>query len=187
MTQKLGDYDSRDVEDASILRNPPAAVGNPNGASVADDLGDLFKDEDSDHFRTYKAVAPNGAVLALQFDINLDGEEYTRYQKVADGNRAARRRGNTQDTKPWLSAAAMLAEKSTKITNLTSGRTYTDSQGRNVTMTSEEWLAQAGFPNDPVNAALKVFGFPQIVSLGNAYIVDTGLDAEAERVDPTSG
>lgn len=185
MTSTFGDYD-RDTENQNILTNPPAAVGNPGAGTVADDLASLFQDSDGDHYVTFKATAPNGSVLALEFDTNLEPEEWTRYQKLASGNRASRRGSTTgSDGKPWLSAAAMVAEKSTKITNLATGKVYTDAEGDPLTLRSEEWLALAERPGDPIAAALKFFGFTQVVTLGNGYVEATGLDDEVERIDPT--
>lgn len=182
----FGQYD-REEEDEVIHQRPPAAVGGAVGATVADDLESLFKVNDAGRYKTYIAVAPNGAELLLEFDGDLDGEELSRYQKIAAGNRAARRNGNNQDSKPWLSAAAMLSEKSTKITNKDSGKVYKDSEGHDMTLVSEEWLTHAGHPKDPVAAALAFFKFPQVVALGNAYMRDTGIDNEPDRVDPIRG
>lgn len=182
----FGQYD-REEEDEVIHQRPPAAVGGAVGESVADDLEGLFQVNDAGRFKTYPAVAPNGAELLLEFDGDLDGEELARYQKIAAGNRAARRNGSTGDSKPWLSAAAMLSEKSTKITNKETGRVYKDAEGHDLTLVSEEWLTYAGFPKDPVQATLKFFKFPQVIALGNAYMRDTGIDNEPDRVDPTRG
>ena len=184
--QPFGQYD-RDEEDEVIHQNPPAAVGGAIGSSIADDLEGLFKVNDAGRYKTYPAVAPNGAELLLEFDGDLDGDELARYQKIAAGNRAARRNGSNNDTKPWLSAAAMLSEKSTKITNKATERVYTDSEGHNMTLTSEEWLMHAGHPKDPVAATLAFFKFPQVIALGNAYMRDTGIDNEPDRVDPIRG
>lgn len=185
--QKFGSYD-RDDEAEEIRNAPPFAAGNPDGSTVGDSLEALFTASD-DHFTAYEAVAPNGAVLLLEFDIDLEGDELARYQKLARGNRAARRNGNVndEDRKPWLSAAAMLSEKSTKITNQATGKVYQDTEGNDLTLVSEEWLRLAGAPKDPVQATLNFFGFPQVISLGNAYMRDTGIDAEPERVGPTNG
>jgi hypothetical protein len=180
----FGGYD-RDEEDEVIHQTPPAAVGGATGETIADDLEGLFEVNDAGRYKTYPAVALNGAELLLEFDGDLDGEELARYQKIAAGNRAARRNGNTGDSKPWLSAAAMLSEKSTKITNKATGKVYKDADGHDMTLTSEEWLKYCGFPKDPVAANLKFFKFPQIVALGNAYMRDTGIENEPERIDPT--
>lgn len=182
----FGQYD-REEEDEVIHQRPPAAVGGATGGTVADDLEGLFVANDAGRYKTYPAVAPNGAELLLEFDGDLDGEELARYQKIAAGNRAARRNGAQGETKPWLSAAAMLSEKSTKITNKTTERVYKDSEGHDMTLVSEEWLTHAGHPKDPVAAALAFFKFPQIIALGNAYMRDTGIDNEPDRVDPIRG
>lgn len=184
--QKFGGYD-RDTEDEHIRAAPPASVGGFTGQNIADDLESLFQANDTNRYKTYLATALNGAELLLEFDGDLDGEELARYQKVAAGNRAARRNGTPADTKPWLSAAAMLAEKSTKITNKATGKVYTDADGHPLTLASEEWLTLAGHPKDPVAATLAFFKFPQVVALGNAYMRDTGIEDEPERVGPTTG
>lgn len=183
----FGKYDDRATEDEKIRANPPAAVGDPAGATVVDTLESLFEERDTDHFTEFEAVAPNGATLLLQFDTNLTAEEYQRFNKIAEtGNRSGRRSGRTE-TKPWLSAAAMLSEKSTRIKNKATGKVYKDAQGDELTLVSEEWLTLAKCPGDPINATLQFFGFPQVVALGNGYVQDTGLDTEAQRVDPTHG
>ena len=182
----FGQYDRED-EDEVIHTRPPAAVGGSTGESVADDLEGLFVANDDGRYKTYTAVALNGAELLLEFDGDLDGEELARYQKIAAGNRAARRNGGQGDSKPWLSAAAMLSEKSTKITNKATGKVYQDAEGHDMTLVSEEWLKYCGYPKDPIAATLKFFKFPQVVALGNAYMRDTGIDNEPERIDPTHG
>lgn len=179
----FGHYD-REAESEQIIYNPPAAVGNPAGSTVADDLADLFKARDDDHYATFKAIAPNGAELALEFDTNLEAEEWQRFQKIAQGNRKARRGGETGNAEPWKSAAAMISEKSTKITHLATGKVYEDADGDQLTLRSLEWLEMAGHPEHPINATLSFFGFSQVVTLGNAYVEATGLDDEVERIDP---
>lgn len=187
MADNFGDYEDRETENDIIRRNPPAAVGDPAGTSIIDTLESLFEERDNDHFTEFEAVAPNGSVLLLQFDTNLTAEEYERFNKVAEsGNRAARRSGRTE-SKPWLSAAAMISEKSTRIKNKATGKVYKDAQGDQLTLVADEWLSLAGCPGDPITATLKFFGFPQVVALGNGYVQDTGLDTEAQRVDPTRG
>ena len=81
----------------------------------------------------------------------------------------------------------MISEKSTKITHLATGRVYTDADGDQLTLRSLEWLEAAGRPGDPIAANLDFFGFSQVITLGNGYVEATGLDDEAERVDPTFG
>lgn len=181
----FGDYD-RDQETNAILADPPAAAGDPGTSTVATTLADLFKEQDADRFATFKATAPNGAELALEFDTRIEPEEWNRYQRMAGtGNRASRRAG-TEEREVWRSAAAMLTEKSVKITELATGVVYKDAKERPLTLRSEEWLAAADHPNDPIGAAVRFFGFAQVVTLGNGYMVAAGLDDEAERVDPTS-
>lgn len=186
MSNTFGDYD-RAEEDAQIKANPPAAVGNPGTGSVASDLADLFTARDDDHYVEFKATAPNGANLALEFDTDLTPEEWARFQRMATGNRKTRRSGATDNTpsEAWRSAAAMIATKSTKITNLDRDMVYRDNDGDLLTLRSTEWLDHAGCPADPIGAALKFFGFAQVVRLGTGYVEATGLDEEAERVDPT--
>lgn len=185
-TPTFGGYD-RDAEDEKIAANPPAAVGNPGHSTVAGDLASLFQARDDDHYVTFRATAPNGAALALEFDTDLTPEEWARYTKLASGNRRSRRSGAGADSpsEAWRSGAAMIAEKSTKITNLDHDMVYRDDDGDLLTLRSVEWLDNAGCPNDPIGAALKFFGFAQIVSLGAGYVEATGLDQEAERIDPT--
>lgn len=181
-----GDFDRAD-ETQDIRDNPPAAIGNPGGSTLADSLEDLFVAK-IDHHVQFPATAPNGAELILEFDTELTGEEFNRYQKIAQGNRAARRGGaGSSDVKPWLSAAAMLSEKSTRITHKATGKVYQDPKGHPLTLVSEEWLTLAGAPADPINANLLFFGFPQVIALGNAYMRATGLDNEVDAVDPTNG
>lgn len=183
----FGDYD-RAAEDEQIKANPPAAVGNPGTTSISAQLSELFKERDDDHYVTFKATAPNGAELALEFDTDLTPDEWARYQRLAAGNRKSRRSGGPgQDTphEAWRSAAAMIAEKSTKITNIDHDMVYRDNDGDLLTLRSVEWLDFAGHPTDPIAAALKFFGFAQIIRLGSGYVEATGLDEEAERVDPT--
>jgi len=174
------------AEDQQIAANPPAAYGDPAGATVADSLEDLFEAKDEGRFVRYPAVAPNGAELILEFDTKLTADEFARYQKLADGNRASRRSKNP-DPKPWLSAAAIIAEKCTSITHKASGEVYKSTTGRNLTPRSEEWLKMAKAAGDPINGALNFFGFPQVIALGNAYMAETGLDDELQAVGPTNG
>lgn len=184
MTETFGDYD-RTAEDTAITINPPAAVGNPGPESVAASLADLFVERDADRYVTFKATAPNGNELALEFDTRIAPEEWNRYQRMAGGNRASRRAGANDTPEVWRSAAAMLVEKSVKITELATSLVYTDAKDRNLTLRSVEWLEAAGHPNDPIGAAVRFFGFAQIITLGNGYMTAAGLDQEAERVDPT--
>lgn len=186
MTETFGDYD-RETENQAIATDPPAAVGNPGGGDVASSLKDLFTDRDEGRFVAFKATAPNGNELALEFDTRIEPEEWNRYQRMAGGNRAARRGGGGEAPEVWRSAAAMLVEKSTRITELLTDITYEDAKSRPLTLRSVEWLEAAGSPTDPIAAAVRFFGFAQIISVGNAYMSAAGLDDEAERIDPTRG
>lgn len=185
MPETFGDYD-RETENQAITANPPAAVGNPAGGDIASSLKDLFTDRDEDRYVGFKATAPNGNTLALEFDTRIEPEEWNRYQRMAGGNRAARRAGG-EPPEVWRSAAAMLVEKSVKITEIDTGIVFTDAKDRALTLRSVEWLDAAGHPGDPIGAAVKFFGFAQIVSIGNGFMSAAGLDEEAERVDPTRG
>lgn len=187
MTAPFGDYDD---QDDVIRANPPAAVGNPEGKSVALNLKSLFEKSAPKRI-TLEADAPNGTLLELEFDLELTAEDFERYEDIGRGlNRSGRRGKKSEDLPPikrHLFAAAMLAEKSTKITVADTRQVFEDGEGHDLTLSDPLWLEMAGNPGDPVAATLGTFGDLQVIALGDGYVRATPLGQEKTAVPPTSG
>ena len=183
----------RDVEDAQIRNQPPAAVGNPRGTSLVEQLKARFKGYDEQRLGKIRLNARNGAPVWLELDLDISEDELKVYrEKAKGGNRAARRnRGGQEqgDVSLALVTARILNDRNTRVwfdDPAEGGKPLTDAEGDPLTVYSEEWLAITG-SDDPVAGLRALFGDWTLIDGGEDYMELAGVGEGSEIVNPTSG
>lgn len=184
-TQTFGHID-RTVEDQQIRHQPPAAVGNPRGGSVLDQLTALFKGYDEQHTAVLPARAKTGAQFWFEFDLDITEEDIQAYGEEGQ-NRAARRNGKTPNPLKSKVYARTLSDRNTAVytTDPANGGTpLLDDEGDNVTVHSDWWLQALG-ADDPIKGLRDLFGDVKVTALYFDFMDAVGHIGDPEAVDPT--
>lgn len=175
----------RDTEDAQIHANPPAAVGNPRGGSVLDQLQTLFKGYDEQHTAVLPARAKSGTQFWFEFDLDITEEDIQSYQTEGQ-NRAGNRAGKTQPLKAKVYART-LSDRNLKVYTEDpeqGGKPLLDPENYPLTVHSEEWLQALKIEN-PTEALRALLGDVKLTALYFSFMEAVGHIGDPEAVDPT--
>ena len=176
----------RQVEDAQIRNQPPAAVGNPRGGSVLTQLQSLFKGYDDEHTTVLSARAKSGAQFWFEFDVDVTEEDLLEYGKAGQ-SRANRRNNQAAPASKAKVMARTLSDRNTKVYTTDpadQGLPLRDAEDDLLTVHSDEWLQALGV-DDPVAGLRALFGDVKLTILYNEFMDAVGHIGDPEAVDPT--
>lgn len=170
------------IDDDETTEAAPARRILASDGSTEKTPFDYLKEEaakEIERFVTYENTERPG--WFMKFNAVIDGEEIKRYQKAAQG-----RKKRPEDADMIRGNVVMLAEKNTALMRGTA--TLTDSDGDDLTFTSEDFVDLFADESGTIESALKKFlGDAQIMKLGGAVLREGGYEDDLQPVDPTNG